>query len=348
MDIERHIIHERKTIKDALFQLNVLAADAILFVVNDNNVLTGSLTDGDVRRGFLKGLDFDSPLTEFIQPSPVYIYHGQYDIKQLNVYKEKNFKIIPVVNHDLQVVDIINFRIHISFLPVDAFIMAGGEGRRLRPLTDKLPKPLLPVGAKPIIEHNIDRLIKYGIKHIRISINYLGEKIIDYFKDGSSKNIRITYCTEDKPLGTIGAISSVDDWSSDHILVMNSDLLTDIDFADFYSEFVLSKADLMIAATSYEVNVPYAVLETGDTNEIVALSEKPTYTYYSNAGIYLLNKEVLDYIPKDCCYDMTDLIGVLMKKEYKVISYPIRSYWLDIGKMSDYEKAQQDIKHLKL
>lgn len=345
--INRHVIGENASVREALIKLDVLASDAILFVTDDNNVLIGSLTDGDLRRGFIKGLGFEDSLMNFIQPNPSYIIERQFVMDELEDYKARNFKIIPVLNTDKQIVDIINFRQQSTIIPADAIIMAGGEGKRLRPLTETTPKPLLKVGGKPIIEYNIDRLKQVGIKNITLSINYLGDQLVDYFGDGISKRLNIQYVREDKPLGTIGSILLVNDFHHEDIIVMNSDLLTNIDFKDFYKFFKDSGADMAVAATSYHVDVPYGVLEADDSNKVLSLKEKPRYTYYSNAGIYILKKDLLKMIPRDQFYDITDLMKRLLEMNLKMVTYPINGYWLDIGKHEDYEKAQQDVKHIR-
>ena len=216
--------------------------------------------------------------------------------------------------------------------------MAGGEGKRLRPLTEKTPKSLLKVGNRPIIEHNIDRLAEYGVENIYISIKYL--------QNGEAKNISISYVKEDVPLGTIGAVSLINNLNSDYILVMNSDILTNIDYEDFFMEFVIQDADMAVATIPYKVDIPYAVLETSQ-NLVIDLKEKPTYTYYSNAGIYLIKKDLIKLIPTNSFFNATDLMELLIKSGKKLISYPLHSYWLDIGKHNDFEKAQEDIKHIK-
>lgn len=344
----RHLISKYSTVRDSLIQLDSLASDAILFVIEENQKLIGSLTDGDLRRGFIKGLGFENSILEFIQPDPQFIFENEYDQEKITEFKNRNFKIVPILNQNRQIVDILNFRYRSTLLPVDAVLMAGGEGKRLRPLTEKTPKPLLPVGDKPIIEHNIDRLSNVGIENIYLSVNYLGEQLEAYFGDGSSKGINISYVRENKPLGTIGSVLLVDCFQHDEILVMNSDLLTNIDFADFYKFFKDSDADMAVAATTYQVDVPYAVLEADEHQRVKSLKEKPKYTYFSNAGIYLMKKEILRMIPKGTFYDITDLMEKVLEMDYTLITYPINGYWLDIGKHEDYKKAQEDIKHLKL
>lgn len=346
--IEKHTISKQSTVRDALIKLDILASDAILFVVTEDNLLIGSLTDGDLRRGFIKGLGFEDSILDFIQSSPVYIREGENAIEKLEDYRKRYFKIIPVLDSKNQIVDIINFRTKTTIIPVDVVLMAGGEGKRLLPLTETTPKPLLKVGGKPIIEHNIDRLLQVGIKIIHLSINYLGEQLEAYFGNGEAKGLTIKYIRENKPMGTIGSILFADNLKHDDILVMNSDLLTNIDFADFYKTFKAANADMAVAATSYNVDVPYAVLETDDAQKVKSLKEKPRYTYYSNAGIYILKKDLLTLIPQGTFFDITDLMDKILALNRKLITYPINGYWLDIGKHEDFKKAQEDIKHLNL
>lgn len=346
-EIERHLINQDLSIKEALIKLNALASDAILFVVNSKNQLLGSLTDGDVRRGLIKGITIDSKVKEVIQSYPKFIRKGNYDLQEVVNFRDKNLRIIPVLSSmDDTIVNIINFRIHRSYIPVDAVIMAGGKGTRLRPLTLNTPKPLLKVGDKPIMEHNLDRLSVYGIDDFHISVNYFGEQLVDYFGNGEHKNINIDYIWEKEPLGTIGALASIGSIQHDYVLVTNSDLLTNLDYESFFMDFITKDADLSVVTIPYKVDIPYAVLETSD-DRVVNFKEKPTYTYYSNAGIYLMKKEVLDRIPKDSFYNATDLMESLIKSDKKVVSYPFVGYWLDVGKHEDYNKAQEDILKVK-
>lgn len=347
MDFTKHLIPEIADVREALNRLNILAADAILFVIDENGKLVGSLTDGDIRRGFIKGYNFDTPISQFIQANPVYIRKGERFISELESFRQRNLKVIPILDQDNQIVDVVNLRLKTSMLPLDAVIMAGGKGERLLPLTKDCPKPLLKVGDKPIIEHNVDRLVNYGIKNITISIRYLGEQIRNFFGDGSEKDVKISYVEEDQPLGTFGALSMIEVFSSDHILLMNSDLLTNIDFTDFYKSFIDSGADLMVASIPYQVKVPYAVLEIAN-GDVISFDEKPTYSYYSNGGIYLFKRSLLNYLTKGSFFNATDFMELLIKDKRKVTHYPILGYWLDIGRPEDYEKAQVDVKHIKL
>jgi dTDP-glucose pyrophosphorylase len=345
--IDKHIVKSSTRVREALIKLDILGSDAILFVTDKNNTLIGSLTDGDLRRGFIKGLGFENSILDFIQPDPSYVLDGEFVIDKLEEFKFKRFKIVPIVNENKQVVDIINFREQTTIIPADAIIMAGGEGKRLRPLTENTPKPLLKVGGKPIIEYNIDRLKQVGVKNISLSINYLGDQLVAYFGNGANKKLNITYVREDKPLGTIGSILLVNDFQHEDIIVMNSDLLTNIDFKDFYKWYKKSGADMAVAATSYHVDVPYAVLESDEQNKVISLKEKPKYTYYSNAGIYIIHKKLLKLIPEDQFYDITDLMERILEMNLKLVTYPINGYWLDVGKHEDFEKANKDVTHIK-
>ncbi|MDP5200719.1 nucleotidyltransferase family protein [Flavobacterium sp. DG2-3] len=341
-----HLILSGSTIKEALMQLNVLAQDAILFVVDKQDKLIGALTDGDVRRGLLKDLTIENLVDEIIQKDPKYITKGENNLDKIIAYREGNFRIVPVLDENHRVVNVINFRVIKSYLPIDAVIMAGGRGQRLQPLTDTTPKPLLKIGDKPIMEHNLDRLTLFGIDDFWVSVKYLGEQIETHFGKGESKNIKIEYVWENEPLGTIGAVSQIKNFEHDYILITNSDLLTNIDYEQFFLEFIKQNADLAILTIPYQVNIPYAVLET-DNGEVKSFKEKPIYTYYSNGGIYLIKKQMLNYIPKDTFFNATDLMEELIKNKLKVISFPFSGYWLDIGKHEDFEKAHVDIKNIK-
>jgi dTDP-glucose pyrophosphorylase len=346
-NFKRHLIFSGSLIKQALIKLDELASNAILFVVDDNQILIGSLTDGDIRRGLINGFNIEDKIDSIIQKNPRVIIKGVSGIEKIIEFRDKHFRIIPIVDLNYKVVDVINFRELKSYLPLDVVIMAGGKGQRLMPLTENTPKPLLLIGEKPIIEHNIDRLSQFGINDYWISINYLGGKIQSYLNDGSNKNISIKYIKEDKPLGTIGAVSLISDFRHEYVLIMNSDILTNIDYEHFFLDFINQNADLAIATIPYYVNIPYAVLDTDD-GKVLSFKEKPTFTYYSNGGIYLVKKHLLEYLPANEFFNATDLISKLIHLNKKVYSYPLTEYWLDIGNHEDFKKAQKDIKNLNL
>jgi dTDP-glucose pyrophosphorylase len=344
---QNHLILTRSRIKQALVRLDILGKDGILFVVDSKNKLIGSLTDGDVRRGFLKDFTIDCLIDDILQPNPRFIRKGNYNIEEIIEFREQDYRVIPVLDENDVIVKVINFRNIKSYLPIDVVIMAGGRGQRLQPLTNLKPKPLLKVGNKAIMEHNLDRLAMFGIDDFWVSVKYLGEQIVQYFGDGKDKNIKIEYVWENESLGTIGAISQIDNFKHDYILVTNSDLLTNLDYEDFFLKFIKKDADFAVLTIPYQVDIPYAVLET-ELGMVKSFQEKPTYTYYSNGGIYLMKREMLHFIPTNMFFNATDLMEKLILNHYKVISIPFSGYWLDVGRHEDLEKAQIDIINMKL
>lgn len=348
LDNNKNILKNSAIIKDALEMINLLQTNdsLTLFIIDANEVLIGTLTDGDIRRGLLNGKTIHDKVTEVLQPNFKFLQRNNFSLSFIETLKKNEIDLIPYVDAEFKIEKIVNLTHKKSILPCDAVIMAGGEGVRLRPLTLDIPKPLVKIGDKPIIEHNIDSLSTYGIDNIFITIKYLGEKIVDYFGDGQLKDLSIKYTKETDSLGTIGSITLIDDFLHDSILVMNSDILTNIDYEDFFKTFENSNADMAVATIPYQVNLPYGIIES-DQELILGVREKPTYTYYCNAGIYLIRKKALEYIPYNKFFNATDLIDKLIEEKNKVVNYPILSYWLDIGRHEDYAKAQQDIKHLK-
>ncbi|OEK01631.1 nucleotidyltransferase [Roseivirga sp. 4D4] len=342
----KHLVTKYNTVKEILLRLDFLASEAIVFLVNEENRLLGAITDGDIRRGLIKGLNLEDKPEKFMNDRPRFIRKDSFTLEEIIAYRKQHIRVIPVLNKSKQVVNVVNFDFFKSYLPIHAVIMAGGRGSRLKPLTDSTPKPMLSIGDKPIIEHNLDRLRTFGIDHFSISIRYLGAQIVDYFKDGSDKNIEIEYLNEDEPLGTIGALAGKNDYKHDTVLVTNSDLLTNLDYEEFYLHFQDQEADISVVTIPYQVNIPYAVVETGD-DLIVGFKEKPTYTYYSNAGIYLIKSRILDRIPKGTFYNATDLLESVMKSGGRVSSFNFQGYWLDIGRKEDFDKAKEDIKNIR-
>ena len=345
-DYKKHLISEKGTIKDVLLKLGILEDENILFVVNEKNQLVGSITDGDVRRGLLNDFTTSDKITTIIHRSPKFINQNKYTVEEIIFLRSNNYKVVPVVNDDKVVVNIINFKIQKSYLPVDAVIMAGGLGSRLKPLTNALPKSLLKVGDKEIISYNFDRLNSYGITNQKITVNYLGNLIKDFCADYNS-DINFDIIEEKEFNGTAGSLSLIENFDNATVLLMNSDLLTNIDYEDFYKAFKENDADIMVASIPYPVNLPYAIFEVED-RKVISFKEKPSYTYYANAGIYLIKKEIIAQIPKETFYNATDLMQLVIDASNKELKhYPIRGYWLDIGKHEDFDKAQRDIKHIE-
>lgn len=345
---QENIIQSTCTVKDALIKLNTLPTrDSLtLFVVNKDNKLVGTLTDGDIRRSLINNLPVESGIDKAMNKNFKFLKKGDYSLSQINAFKKDEIDLIPFIDENGIIIKIIDLSKISTYLPIDAVLMAGGEGKRLKPLTDNTPKPLLKVGNKPILEYNVDRLISFGVDTIHLSVNYLSEQIKNYFGNGNEKNIRVDYVEEKEPYGTIGSVSLIKKFNHEHVLVMNSDLLTNIDFEDMFRFYSDNDADMAVACIPYQVSLPYGIVENKGI-KVTGIKEKPTYTYYSNAGIYLIKKSMLPYIPEHTVFNATDLIETLINKGKTVVNYPVLCYWLDIGKHEDFIKAQEDIKHLK-
>lgn len=341
----KYIIEESLNIGEALVALNQLSNDILtLFVVDGQGRMVGSLTDGDIRRCLIKGVNLDAPVSMAMNRNFHYLQYGNISIDEIKTLKSKKIVLLPYLDCDRRIIKIYNLQKQKSILPVDAVLMAGGKGLRLRPLTETVPKPLLKVGNKPIIDYNIDHLIEYGIDHISITVNYLREQIESYIAE-SRVDSNIRCIREPQYLGTIGSIRYVECFHHDTVLVMNSDLFTNINYEDFFSHFSEHQADMSVAAVPYSVSVPYGIFDL-DGREIKGIKEKPTFNYYANAGIYLIKKNLLELIPSNIFFDATDFLNLLISKGYKVIRYPITGYWLDIGKFEDFDKAQELVNHL--
>jgi dTDP-glucose pyrophosphorylase len=340
-----NILTSDSNIRTALEKLSLLGETLTLFIIDEDFVLIGVVTDGDIRRGLINNLKLDDSVIKIMNIKFKSIFENQLTIESINDLKKSSARIIPILDSFNRIVRFINISNIKTLLPVHAIIMAGGKGERLIPLTTENPKPMLEVNGKPIIEHNIDLLKKYGIGNLHISVNYLKDKIKNYFGMGENKNITIEYLEEEKPLGTFGSIKLSNTYKYSDLLVMNSDILTNINFEDFYNTFKNSNAEMAIATTSYKVNIPYAVLET-ENGVVKSLKEKPTYTYFSNAGIYLIKKDLINEIPYNEYFDATDLINKLINSNRVVLTYPILGYWLDIGRHEDYKKANDDYLHI--
>jgi dTDP-glucose pyrophosphorylase len=345
ISINSHTINKNSSIRHALEKLTAIGENLTLFIIDDFEILLGVITDGDIRRGLIKGFTIEDAILNIMNINFKYILENEMNFEQISLLKKTSANIIPVLTKENKILRFINLNEIKAILPIDAVLIAGGKGERLLPLTKNIPKPMLNIGTKPILEHNIDFLSKYGITNFHISVNYLKNIIKEYFKNGSNKNIEIKYIEENEPLGTIGSVKLSNSYKNSDLLIMNSDLLTNINLDDFYNAFKVSGADMSIATTSYSVNIPYAVLDVENGN-VKSFKEKPTYTYFSNAGIYLIKKDLIKEIPENEIYNATDLISKLITQKKTVITYSILGYWLDVGKHEDYSKAQEDIKHI--
>ena len=348
------IVQPSSPIRDAILTIDV-GQKGIALIVSDDGQLLGTVTDGDIRRAMLASVSLDAPVKILIDRKrgtttemPVTARAGTGPERMQFLMQKHDIRQLPLLDDDGHVVDLmlLDELVPEADLPMQAVIMAGGFGKRLQPLTDDTPKPMLRVGDRPLIEHVIDRLREAGIRNVNISTFYLSEKITDHFGDGKNFGVDVTYVREERPLGTAGALRLLQN-TDDPVLVTNGDILTSMNYRSMWNFHRKHQATLTVASRKYEFQVPYGVVEHRDA-AVVGLTEKPTIEFFVNAGIYLLEPYAIQQIPRDMMGDkqfhMTDLIQRLIDQDRKVVSFPVHEYWLDIGRVDDYERAQEDHK----
>jgi len=322
----------------------------IVLVIDDERHLIATVTDGDVRRAILAGIDLDLSVSELLKQrdptfnsGPVTAPDGTPAESLLHLMTENTLRHIPLVDEEGRVVNIalLSELVKEYELPLRAIVMAGGFGTRLRPLTDDLPKPMLPLGSQPLLEMIVEQLRGAGIRQVNVATHYKSEMIAEHFKDGQDFGVDIRYVKEDQPLGTAGALSLLEE-SDEPLLVINGDILTRVDFRAMLQFHREHEADLTIAVRQYEFRVPYGVIET-DGVAVTGISEKPLVKQFINAGIYLLNPAIMRLIPNGQHYDIPELIERLLLEGRPIVCFPIREYWLDIGKSDHYDQARTDI-----
>lgn len=339
------------SIREAITCIN-LNAKGIVLVTDEDSRLLATITDGDVRRALLRGQNLDACVSELVPqkvgseyPKPIFAPAGSDRASLLNLMQEHTIRQIPILDEDGKVVEMVTLDelMPEQELPLQAVIMAGGTGSRLRPLTDDVPKPMLPVGDRPLMELLIEQLRQAGIRRVNVATHYMSTKITDHFGDGRKFGIELNYVNEDRPLGTAGALGMMQT-PQEPLLVVNGDILTRVDFRSMLAYHREHEAVLTVGVRKYDLNVPYGVVES-DGAFVQGLVEKPLLNFLVNAGIYLLEPSVYRYIPNGQHCNMTDLIECLLKEGLPVASFPILEYWLDIGSPVDYQRAQDDIKN---
>ncbi len=331
------------------------SARGIALVVDDELHLITTITDGDIRRALLAGRDFEQPVHELVAfkavsvpTKPVTALAGTEHGALLRLMQEHSIRHLPLLDSGDHVVGLVTLDdlLPESGLPLQAVIMAGGLGTRLRPLTEDLPKPMLPVGGKPLMERVIEQLRQVGIRRVNVTTHYMPEKIVEHFGDGRAFGVELNYVHEECPLGTGGALGRMP-VPQETVLVVNGDILTQVNFRamhDFHQE---QEADMTVAVRRYEMQVPYGVIEC-EGARVRQLHEKPQVGFLVNAGIYLLQPSVYEFIPQNTSFNMTDLIQWLLDAGRTVVSFPISEYWLDIGQHADYAQAQDDVESGRL
>ena len=345
-NIEVIKLKQNATIKEALGIIDS-GAMQIALVVDDNDKLIGTLTDGDIRRGILRGLDLDSSIETIVFKEPAVAKISSTKEEILKIALSKKLHQIPIVDDNGIVLDLkeIEELVEPKIKTNRVILMVGGLGTRLRPLTQDTPKPMLKVGNKPILQTIVERFAEYGFVNITMCVNFNASIIRDYFGDGKEFGVNIDYVLEQKRMGTAGALSLLKERPSEPFFVMNGDLLTNVNFEHIFNYHTLHKATATMCVREYDYEVPYGVVKMND-NKITAIAEKPVQKFFVSAGIYMLSPEILDLIPQDEFYDMPALFEKLIKLSKNVISFPIREYWLDIGRMEEYQRANEEYKEV--
>lgn len=342
------IIDSTVSIKDALKVIDKEALRVALVV--DDNKLVGMVTDGDVRRGILKGIELSAPVREVMNSNPVSANVSLSSNELKLLMQSRKILSLPIVDDKSQLVGLktLHETLSIDKRENPVFIMAGGFGTRLRPLTDCCPKPMLEVGGKPMLETLMKHFKSCGFYKFYISTHYLPEVIMDYFGNGDKFDVEITYVHEEKPLGTGGALSLLPDSLPKQPLIMiNGDILTNVDFSKVLDFHIKQESDATMCVRDYEIKVPFGVIE-GEGHEITAMVEKPTYRYFVNAGIYIISNHIIKTLLKNERLDMPGLFERKQAEGLKILKFPIHEYWLDVGRHDDFKKAQVDINTLGL
>jgi len=343
------ILTPEATIRDAMRTIDE-AALRIALVCNEQQELLGTVTDGDIRRGLLAECDMHDPVTQVMNTSPVVIKLTDTRQQRIALMDKHDLLALPVTddNNCLVGLETLHQVLQPKKRDNPVFIMAGGFGTRLRPLTDHCPKPMLRVGDKPMLEHLINQFIAFGFHDFYISTHYMPDQISDHFGDGSEWNVTVTYIHEDAPLGTGGALGLLPkNLPKLPLIMMNGDVLTKVDFKRLLDCHELNQFDATMCVRELEHKISFGVVESED-DLITAMVEKPTYRYNINTGIYVLSPECVASVKPNIKIDLPTLLAQRMEQEEKVGIYTTYDYWLDIGQMADYQKAQQDIKGLLL
>ncbi|WP_428024992.1 nucleotidyltransferase family protein [Arcobacter sp.] len=341
-DIEDIIVYESSTILEVLEKIDK-SSKQLAIVVDDNKKLLGTISDGDIRRALLRSISLTDNIKDvyFKESTFVTINNSREEI--LNICKRKKIHQIPVVDNSGNLIglEILDELISKENRPNKVVLMVGGLGTRLRPLTENIPKPMLTVGNKPILHTIVEKFAEYGYINIIMCVNYKSHMIKEYFEDGSKFGVNIEYIYEEQRMGTAGALSLLTEKPDRPFFVMNGDLLTNINFEALENYHNSYHSIGTMCVREYDLQVPYGVVNIENSN-ILSIEEKPVHKFFVNAGIYMLSPEALDYIPKNTFYDMPTLFDKLIKEEKKIVSFPIREYWLDIGRIEEYKRANDE------
>jgi len=340
-NIQNILVNQDISIRDALKIIDKSSKQICLVVENEK--LIGTLTDGDIRRGFLNGLDLDSSIKSIVCKTPTICSPEDSKEKILMAAITNKLHQIPIVDNKGGLVGLkeIDELLKPKSKTNSVVLMVGGLGTRLRPLTENTPKPMLEVGGKPILQTIIKGFAKSGFTNITMCLGYKSNVIQDFFKDGKAFEVNIDYIVEDKRMGTAGALTLLEKGFNEPFFVMNGDLLTNIDYEKMLDFHQINNSKATMCVREYDIEVPYGVVNI-DNENIVSIEEKPIHSFFVNAGIYLLEPECIDLIPKNEFYDMPTLFEKLIDVKEKTVSFPLKEYWLDIGRLEDFKKANID------
>ncbi len=340
--LEAVLAQEHEPLQRIIERINWANMEIIL-VVNPQGRLIGTITDGDIRRGLLAGVDMNLPAGLIMNRTPTTAPQGLSRKEMLHLMREKSIRHLPVVDAEGRPV-LLERMEHIldAISGHDAIVMAGGLGSRLRPLTNDTPKPLLPVGNRPILDHILGGLKSAGIEEVVLSLNYRGDQIRHHVGDGEQHGMRVNYVTEKERLGTAGALSLLNPRPTRPFLVMNGDLLTNLNYAKLLRFQQENDYALVMCVRQYKIQVPYGVVQITPEGQINALQEKPVHEHFINAGIYVMKPQCLDYIPHRAYFDMTDLTNLLIERGESVGAFPLVEYWRDIGRPEDLHAATEE------
>lgn len=342
LSVEKAIVSEDSTLKDAISVIEKGKLKVALVVDNEKKLI-GLLTDGDIRRALLNNLTLDGKVRHILIKQPIVCYAKDSKNKILQTAIDNQIYQLPIIDDNgvLVGIEIVNELLKPSIKKEKVVLMVGGLGTRLRPLTENIPKSMLNVGNKPILETIILNFKKYGYVNIILSVNYKGEIIKEYFGDGTDFGVKIEYVDENKRMGTAGALTLMKNILTDNFFVMNGDLLTNLDFSEMMDFHIKNNSIATMGLREYTYQVPYGVVNIKDSR-IISIDEKPIYDFFVNGGIYVLSEKILKYIPDDSFFDMPTLFEKIVNKKLTALSYIIKDYWLDIGRIDEYQKANQE------
>jgi len=343
-------------IKSLLVGPEILVIDAIktleaneikiLLVVDTDQHLLGTITDGDIRRGLLKGIALQDSVSKIMHQNPTFALQSEPKRKKIQLMKDKVISHLPILDENRVVITLMTDKEmnEYSYQDIDVVLMVGGLGTRLGELTTEVPKPMLKVNGKPILEIIINNFKTFGFNKFHFAVNYKSQVIEDYFGDGSHHDIKVNYLREKERMGTAGALTLLPKNIKNPILVMNGDVLTKVNFAHLFETHCKQKSVATMCVRQYDFQVPFGVVKT-DQEKIVEIQEKPKHSFFVNTGIYCLSAEALAHIPENSFYDMTTLFNKLIKEQQQNVNvFPIHEYWLDVGRPDDFDQAQFDYK----